>query len=228
MSVRRFSGRREGLIGLGVYALYLAVRALVYDDQGRTRADRNAARLVRLERRLGIDAEPGLQRRLLPRRRLVSTLNVAYITLNVGLTVGWLAHLFRRRDPAFFRFRGAVALATAGAQPAFLLFPTAPPRKLDHLTDTIAEAGLDLDSGLVSMLYCPIAAMPSIHVAYAVVTAAALRETSRSRALRLVAPAYPPVVALTVLATANHYVLDCVAGAFLGSSALWIARRATA
>ena len=59
-----------------------------------------------------------------------------------------------------------------GAQPFFLLLPTAPPRKLDHLVDTIAEvSGIDLDSGFVAKLYHPLAAMPSIHMTIAVVTA---------------------------------------------------------
>lgn len=221
----RFSGRREAALGLGVYALYLGVRALVYDEDGRRRADRNAARIVALERRLGLDLEPDLQRLLLPHRRLLAVLNTSYMTLNVGLTVGWLAHLYRRRDPRFFRFRTAAALATAGAQPVFLLFPTSPPRKLDHLIDTIAQAGLDLDSGPISKLYCPIAAMPSIHVAFAVVTGAAIGATASTPAARALAPAYAPGVAITVFATANHYVLDGIAGALLGAAALRLARR---
>ena len=100
---------------------------------------------------------------------------------NVGLSVGWLARLFFRRRPEFHRLRRAAVLTTLGAQPVFLLFPTAPPRTLDHFVDTIAEvSGFDLDSGLVAKLYDPIAAMPSIHVAYAVVTATGIAETSRS------------------------------------------------
>ncbi|HEX7084546.1 MAG TPA: phosphatase PAP2 family protein [Gaiellaceae bacterium] len=220
----RFSGRREVALGLGVYALYLGVRALVWTEDGRRRADRNAARIVEAERRLQLHVEPQLQRLLLPRRRLLTVLNIAYVTLNVGLTVGWLMRLYHRREPGFFRYRRAVALATAGAQPVYLLFPVAPPRKLDHLTDTIAEAGLDLDSGLISKLYCPIGAMPSIHVAYAVVVGEAIRKTG-PRWLRRLAPAYAPAVAVTVFATANHYFLDGIAGAALGGAALRLSRR---
>jgi hypothetical protein len=223
--VRRFAGRREVAIGLGVYSLYLLVRALVYDEDGRRRADRNSERIVELERRLGLDFEPRLQRLVLPQRRMLAVLNATYVTLNVGFTVGWLARLFRRRDPAFFRYRTALAVATATATPVYLLFPASPPRKLDHLTDTLAEAGLDLDTGFVSKLYCPIAAMPSIHVTYAVIVGAAVHRTARSRWLRAVAPAYAPAVAFTVFVTANHYVLDAVAGAALGAGALRLARR---
>jgi hypothetical protein len=223
---RPFSTRREVAIGLGVYALYLLVRRAVVNERGRVQAARNAGRIVALERRLGLDVEPRLQALLLPRRRLIAVLNVAYVTLNVGLTVGWLIRLFRRRDSAFHRLRRAAALATLGAQPVFLLFPVAPPRTLEHFVDTIEEvSGIDLDRGLIAQLYDPIAAMPSIHVAYAVVTATGIVETSDSPLARALAPAYPPLVAVVVFATANHYVLDAVAGGALAFAALRVARR---
>jgi hypothetical protein len=223
--MRPFSGRREAAIGLGIYGVYLLVRRAVVTDDGRRLAARNAERIVALERRLGMHVEPDLQGVLLPRRGLVAVLNVAYGTLNVGLTVGWLIRLFRRRNPEFHRLRRAAALATLGAQPVFLFFPVAPPRTLDHFVDTIADvSGVDLDVGLVAKLYDPIAAMPSIHVTYAVVTAAGIAETSGSAVARTLAPAYPPLVALVVFTTANHYVLDAIAGAALGLTALRLAR----
>ena len=222
----RFSGKREVAIGLGLYAAYLLVRAAVVNEPGRRRARRNAERIVALERRLGIHVEPELQRLVLPYTRVVHALNVGYGTLNFGLTIGYLMRLYFRRDTDFRQLRRAAALAFAGAQPAFLWFPTAPPRSLDHMVDTIAEVSrFDLDSGPIAKLYHPLAAMPSVHVAFAVVTAAAIRETSGSRLARGLAPGYPPLVALVVFVTANHYVLDAVAGAALGAASLRIARR---
>jgi PAP2 superfamily len=91
--------------------------------------------------------------------------------------------------------------------------------------DTVADvSGFDLDSGVVAQLYDPLAAMPSIHVAYAVVTAAGVVEASGSPALRALAPAYPQLVAAVVFATANHYVLDAVAGAAVAGVALRLAK----
>jgi hypothetical protein len=222
---RRFSGRREVAIGLGVYAVYLLVARRAFANEGRVRAAANAARVVALERRLGIHFEPELQRLALPHRRLVQILNGGYATLNVGLTVGWLMRLFFRRDPAFHRFRRAALVTILGAQPAFLWFPTAPPRSLEHMVDTIAELWrFDLDSGLISKLYHPLAAMPSIHVAFAVVTASAVSSTAPTLLVRLLAPWYAPGVTAVVFVTGNHYVLDAVAGAALGGAGLAIAR----
>jgi membrane-associated phospholipid phosphatase len=216
----RFSGRREVAIGLGAYALYLGVRHVKMRRGARERAARNAERIVALEERLGIHVEPTLQEAALRWRRPMAVVNVAYVTLNVGLTIGWLISLFRRRDPDFHRYRRAALLCTLGAQPVFLLFPVAPPRTLEGFVDTIAEvSGFDLD-GLVAEFYDPLAAMPSIHVAYAMVTAAGIAATARGPWARRLAPAYPPLVALVVIVTANHYVLDAVGGAVLGRLAL--------
>ena len=221
----RFSGRREVAIGLGVYAVYLLASRPKRGEAGRQRAARNAERVVALERRLGVHVEPHLQRLLLPRRRLLAVLNVAYVTLNVGLTVGWLLRLFRLRHPDFLRLRRAAVLTTLGAQPVFVLFPCAPPRTQEGFVDTIVEvSGVDLNEGLVAQLYDPLAAMPSIHLAYAVVTAFGLAGTSERPLVRVLAPGYPPAVALIVFATANHYVLDAVAGALLGAAGLRLAR----
>jgi hypothetical protein len=218
-----FSPRREVAIGLGTYAVYLAVRAAIVNDRGRRAALRNARRVVAAERRLGIHFEPHLQRASLPRRRALVAANLSYVTLNVGLTVGWLMLLYGRRDPRFHRLRRAWVIATLGAQPAHLLFPTAPPRGLEGFTDTIREAGIDLDSGWIARLYNPLAAMPSIHMAYAEITSAGIASTARSPLLRRAARVYPPAVALIVLATANHFLLDVVGGSLLGRASVALA-----
>lgn len=223
---RSFSPLREVAIGLGVYAVYLVVRRLALTGDGTERATANAERIVALERRLRIHVEPELQELVLPRRRFVAALNLGYGTLNVGATVVWLMRLYRRRDPRYHLYRNAAVAAVLVAQPFFLLFPVAPPRKLDHLVDTIAEvSGIDLDNGLIAQLYHPLAAMPSIHMTIAMVTADGIAKTSRRPWARRAARGYPAVVAAVVLLTANHYVLDVAAGSVLGRLALRIARR---
>jgi hypothetical protein len=66
--------------------------------------------------------------------------------------------------------------------------------------------------------------MPSIHVTIAVVTGTGVRETSSQPLVRSLARVYPAGVAAVVLLTANHYVLDAVAGAGLGRVVLRTAR----
>lgn len=222
--MRQFSLRREVAIGLGVYGLYLLVRRLVLRGDGRERARRNAERVVRVEERLGIHVEPTVQRALLRFPRLVHGLNVGYGLFNVSLTVGWLVFLYRRRDPAYHRVRRSAALTYVAVEPVFLLFPTAPPRVLEGFVDTISEvSGVDLEHPFLLRFYNPIAAMPSLHVAFAVLTGAAIAERSRSVLVKGAAYGYAPLVSLVVAGTGNHYVLDAVAGAALGAAAREVA-----
>jgi len=213
----RFSARRELTLGLAVYGLYLLVARLVLRRSGRARARANADRIVVLEERLGMKAEPKIQRALLRYPRLVHGLNVGYGLFNITLTVGWLVLRFRRRDDGYHRFRRMCLLAHVGAQPVFLLFPTAPPRVLDGFVDTLLDvSGLDLEHPFLLRFYNPVAAMPSLHVAFAVVTGAEIATRSDSLVVRTVARSYAPLVAAVVAGTGNHFVLDAVAGAALG------------
>jgi hypothetical protein len=213
------------LIGLGAYGLYLLARRLVVDEDGRRRAARNAERVTALERRLGLHVEPAFQRTLLEHRGFCHVLNAGYVSLNVLLTVGVPMRLWLRGDPRYRRLRRAVGISIVGATPVFVAFPCDPPRTLDGFEDTIKDiSGLDLDSGLVAQLYNPIAAFPSIHMAFAVVTAYGVYSTCESPALRAAAAAYPPAVAYTIFATANHFVLDALAGTALGLVALRVSR----
>lgn len=218
--MRVFSVRREVTLGLAAYVLYLLVGRLVLRREGRARARRNAERIASFEQRLGLDVEPAVQRALLRYPRLVHGLNVGYGLFNVTLTVGWLVLLFRRRDERFHRFRRTCLLTYVGAQPVFFLLPTAPPRVSDGFVDTLSEiSGLDLEHPLLVRFYNPVAAMPSLHVAFAVVTGAEIASRAGSPAARFAARAYAPLVATVVAGTGNHYVLDAVAGAALGATA---------
>jgi hypothetical protein len=221
----RFSVRRELTLALLVYGLYLLVARVVLRRDGRARARWNASRLVALEERLGIHVEPALQRAVLRFPRAVHGLNVGYAVFNFGLTACWGAYLFASRDPAFHHVRSAALLGHVGAQPVFLLFPTAPPRTQEGFVDTLAEvSGFDLEHPRLVRLYNPVAAMPSLHVTFAVITGLSIAERAQSRTVRAAAYGYPLVVSFVIAATGNHYVVDAAAGAALGVAARGAAR----
>jgi hypothetical protein len=218
------SGKREVVVGLGAYVTYLAVRRAVWTEDGRARADRNAGRLIALERRLGMLVEPRIQALALRAPRVVDVLNAGYAAGNVALSVGWLLRLFWRGDPAFGRERTAALIAFTAALPIFLVFPTAPPRTQDGFVDTLADRGIDLGHPWLVRLYNPIAAMPSHHVAFAVVTGEGLAARAGGRVGRTAWRGYAPLVAIVVLATGNHFLVDVGAGAVLGALARRLAR----
>ncbi len=214
----RTAGRQEVAYGLGAYAAYLAVRAAVWRTDGRGRAERNGERLLEAEKKLGLAIERRVQQQLDRFPRFQRVLSAGYAGFNVMASVGHLIWLWSRADPGFPRERRAAMGVFLGALPVFLFLPTVPPRMLDGFTDTLAAGGLNLDAPFLTRFYNPIAAMPSHHVAFAVVTSAALSERVRPGFPRLAARSYAPVVAFVVISTANHYVLDVLAGAVLGAA----------
>jgi len=213
------SGRREIAIGLGAYAAYLAVRRAVWTERGRARADRNAGRVLAFERRVGVAVEPRLQEAALRAPRVVDVLNAGYAAGNVALSVGWLLRLYRRGDPAFRPERRAAVVAFTAALPVFLAFPTAPPRTQAGFVDTLADRGIDLGHPWLVRLYNPIAAMPSHHVAFAVLTGTGLASRAGGSLARVAWSGYAPFVAIVVVVTGNHFVADVAAGTALGLAA---------
>lgn len=221
---RRCNSLREVALGLGAYALYLLVKRIVWTDRGRERARANAERVLAFEKSVGIDIESRVQRAALRVPGVVPALNVGYAAGNVALSVGWLLLLYRRRDVAFFHERRAALAAFAGALPLFAAFPAAPPRTLDEFVDTMNGDRFGLDHPLLLRFYNPIAAMPSHHVAFAVVTGLGLAQRATSGAGRVGWSLYPGAVALVVVATANHFVADVAGGAALGLLARGLTR----
>lgn len=224
MRVSRRAAFEAGL-GLGAYAAYLAVRRAVMTPEGRERARRNAWRLIRLERRLGLGVERRVQRVALRADGLAHLFHAGYAVANIGLSVAWLVTLYRRGDPRYARERRAALAVFLGALPVFVALPMAPPRtQKGYVVDTMAARGIDIEHKFLVRFYNPIAAMPSHHVAFAVVSGVGLASRARSPAARIAWSAYPALVATVVVATGNHYVLDVPAGAALGAAARALTR----
>jgi hypothetical protein len=96
-------------------------------------------------------------------------------------------------------------------------------------TDAIARmTGIVAAHGPGSELINLYAAIPSVHVCFAVLTGAAMARLTGSRAARVAWRAYPLIVALIVVATGNHYLTDVVLGALTAAVSMGLARRVTA
>jgi len=218
----RHSVRREAAVALTLYGLYELARGLVGAD--RAEADAHAHRLVALERSLHLFAESNLQRAAQTLPGLTSLLGVAYLTLHLAVTAGVLLWLHRHRPDGFPFVRTALLLASGLALIGFLVYPTAPPRLAGvGILDTVSGAHIDLNRGLVSTLYNPYAAVPSMHVGYALIVAAGLLRHGRHLLVRAIGALYPPFVVLVIVATGNHFFLDAAAGALVAGLAVALA-----
>ncbi|MFB7410635.1 phosphatase PAP2 family protein [Streptomyces sp. NPDC056202] len=204
-----------------VYAAYSGGRLLVRG--GEAQAVEHGLAILRLERLLGIDAEHPLNRLFTDVPALGIPADFAYASLHYLVTPAVLVWLFRRRPARYRAARTWLMLSTLLGLVGFTLLPTCPPRLLDPaygFTDTMAhfsaygwwggEASAPRGLGGLTNQY---AAMPSLHVGWALWCGVMLWRYGRTPVTRALGLAYPLVTTVVVMGTANHYLLDAVAGA---------------
>ncbi|MFI7098530.1 phosphatase PAP2 family protein [Streptomyces sp. NPDC050161] len=212
-----------------VYLAYTAGRLLARGDVHT--ATGNGTALLRAERALRLTPEPALNRLFTTTPALGVPAAFAYAALHYLVTPAVLVWLWRRRPDDYRTLRSGLLIATLIGLAGFTLFPTAPPRLLDAghgFTDSMAQyAGYGWWGGEASAprglggLTNQYAAMPSLHVGWALWCGAAVWRLAPSRVARTLAVAYPVAIALVVMGTANHYLLDVLAGiAVMGVGAL--------
>lgn len=181
----------------------------------------NARDVLSLERVLHLDVEEGVQRLALHFHPIVHVAGIYYRTLHQWAVIAMLAYLLARRADRYDRLRTVLVAATVLALAGFALYPLAPPRLLPDLgfVDTVRlpEARWAAPPAVGSwhfdrMATNQFAAMPSVHLAFAtwVLVAAWLTCGRRGRAAAIV---HLGLTSIAVVATANHWVLDGVAGA---------------
>nr|WP_231126336.1 phosphatase PAP2 family protein [Motilibacter aurantiacus] len=169
----------------------------------------NAHSLYAWERAVGLPDELALQKWLLDRPTLARTANTYYATVHFPFTGLVLAWLFLR-DRVQFRWARTVLVAvTAAALVLTFTVPLAPPRLMPDLgfTDVAAVLGPSVYAHSASGATNQLAAMPSLHVGWAVLVAVALVRAGHTR-WRWLWLVHPAVTWLVVVATANHYWAD--------------------
>ena len=213
------AGLREVVLLTCLWIGYSATRLVASNDL--VSARHRAADLLDLERLLHVDIEAWLNHAVAPVTQLAVPMAVWYASLHYLVTPAVLVFLFFRRRADYGQARTALAIGTAIGLVAYLLIPTAPPRLIsggsyfDVLARTAqygwwsthasAPAGLgDVSNEL--------AAMPSLHVGWAVWVAWALWRHVGFLG-RTVGSLYAFGTTVVVLATGNHWLLDAVAGA---------------
>ncbi len=214
--VREILARRDAVVQLavvvGAFAAYEAARHAM--EPNWAQAFVNARRIVSAEQVLGLAWEQSLQRAFLALPDLVHALNLFYFVGHFLFTAIFFLWLYHRSREGFKSFRNAFLVATAIAVVIHWLYPTAPPRLAGvGLEDTLLRlSGIDIGSQNTSALSNPVAAVPSLHAAYALGVGIGMIRFARSHLVRVAGAIYPPLVVLTIVVTGNHFVLDAVAG----------------
>ena len=187
-----------------------------------TEAFHHADGVWSFERAVHLPSERGVQRLLLHWEWLIHTANYLYATVHFPAMVVFLGYMFVRHRAHYLWIRRAIVIQTMLALVGHLVFPLAPPRMLGGtgMIDTAAVYGPAVygkpEEHSMSNQF---AAMPSLHVGWALAIAVGLIAAQRSRA-RWLWLLHPLVTLTVVVGTANHYWVDTIAGSLLLAVAL--------
>ncbi len=218
---------RELTFGLAGVLLYFGVRGLMSQSDGP--AVDNAEALVSFEKTFRFYWEPAWQGLIIDHQYLVTLANWAYIYLHWPVIAAVAVWLFLRHPTEYVVYRNAFLVSGAIGLLLFVLFPVAPPRLVElGLTDTItaqSKAYRVLQPPAFTNQY---AAFPSLHFGWNLLIGLAVYQNSRWRIVQGIGLALPAIMLFAIVSTANHFLIDALAGGTLCLAALALVRWSSA
>ena len=206
---------RQVLLFAGAYILYQVVRGLTGGNDV-ARASWNATKIIDLERTLHVFVEPRIEQWALNVHWLMDFATWFYLNGNLAITGGVLLWIYVRHNESFYFVRNMFMIAMLIALVGYSLYPTAPPRLMPEwgFTDIVQQVtGVTAEHGSAKAFLNLYAAVPSMHVCFALMTGVSVVRLSGHRLVRVLWSLYPLFVAFVVISTANHYLTDAVLGA---------------
>ncbi len=191
-----------------LWVAYSVVRGITAGDLAA--ATENARAIIDLQQVFGLPSEGALQNALLDQTWLLRGANLYYLGVHFPVTVGFLVWAWRNHRSKFGRVRNALIATTSAGLVIHVIYPLKPPRMMAGFVDTAAVLGPDPYELGISGGANQLAAMPSLHVGWALLIAIGAIWIGTSNA-RWMALAHPVVTLAVVVLTANHYWADAIA-----------------
>jgi PAP2 superfamily len=206
------------LIWFGFLAVYQVARG--YADHSRAKAFANGEMIVRLELHVTHRLYELTFEQFVDQRAWLAKM-VSWTYWNSEFTVLGLAllYVYFRRNPQFTRFRNSVLLANVLGLIGYVFMPMAPPRLLN-----LGFVNTHRD-GLVQLAANPYAAMPSLHAGDSLIVGVTLFVLCRHWWAKVFWAVWPAWVWFAVMATGNHFWVDCVAGVVVALVAMAVVYR---
>ena len=214
---------RQLSIWFGFYFAYLGARSLA--DRNPAQAFWNGWRVLSFENRTTHHiVESTTQQLVASSHALLTAATWTYWNSEftvVGLALLWV---YLRHNESFVRFRNTVLLANVIGLVGYVVWPTAPP----WMFTTYFQDGVNHSNGVLAALANPYAAMPSLHAADALIVGYTLVSLTRRWWAKVLWALWPAWVWFCVMATANHFLLDVLAGIAVGVVSIWAVRKLAA
>ncbi len=208
----------QAALVLLLVVVYFSVRGLSVGSTADALA--NARDVVALEEHLHIDFEESLQTPAARSETVVTVANWVYIWGHWPIIIVTMLWLMRRHSDVFRRLRDAMMLSGAVGMVIYATYPVAPPRLAGlGMIDTVTEKSQSYRVLQPPAFVNQYAAMPSLHAGWDLLIGISIVTAASTLALRIIGYAMPVLMAVAVVLTANHYVLDVIAGVALALAA---------
>jgi membrane-associated phospholipid phosphatase len=207
---------RQLAIWFGFLGVYQVVRGLGGGDRALALA--HGESVIHAEERIGDLFELTVQGLAATSGFLEFTVSWTYWLSEFAVLGVALLWVYLRRHEHFCRLRNWVLLANTVGLIGYLAYPTAPPRmfRADGFADTLAKyASLNHGSSVIEFASNQYAAMPSLHAADALIIGLTLAAIARHWWAKVLWMLWPAWVCFSLIATGNHFWLDCAAGALV-------------
>ncbi len=218
---------RQLMMFVLAYSGYELVRGLVSTSGQRPFSD--AMRIIELERGLHVFAEPQIQSWTTAHAHwLLELADWTYLNAHFVLTAAALLFIYLRRNDSFYFVRNMFMVAMLIALIGYCVYPTAPPRLMPQwgFSDSVRQfTGVNAERGPVGLLLNPYAAVPSMHMCFALMIALPMSRLVHSRVARLLWRVYPLFIVFVVVVTGNHYFTDVVLGALTAAVSAALAKQ---
>ncbi len=217
---------RQVALFAAAYWGYRLVRGQV--DGKAVESFQHARDLISVERATHLFVEPAIQAWATGLPWLIDIASWLYVNAQATVTMGTLIFVYLFHNRSFYFLRNMLMVSMGMALISYALFPTAPPRFFPEwgFIDSVSSfTGIPQDSVAVNALFNPFAAVPSMHVAFALMLGWTLVRLVEHRAFRVAWALYPFVITFAVVATGNHFVVDAILGALVAAASAVAAGR---
>ena len=219
---------RQLALFAAAYGLYEVVRGLVDDGSG-YKPFGDATKIINLERVLHVFIEPSVQAWASSVHWVMDVADWTYLNAHYFVTIAALVFIYLLRNDSFYFVRNMFMIAMAIALVGYAVYPTAPPRLMPEwgFTDSIAQfMGVPhVEDGPGKAFLNFYAAVPSMHVCFAVMIAVPMVRLVKSWPAKILWGLYPLLIVFVVIATGNHYLTDVVLGALTAGAAALLAKQ---
>jgi len=213
----------EAVLLVGAMLVYWLLRGAVPERIAESFSRAN--NIIRLEERLGIFVEPRWQESIIDNLAFVKIANWIYLWAHLPVLIIGGVWVYLRNRQRYRVYRNALLISAFIGLLFYAFFPVAPPRLLPEwgFVDTVVllnPENYNLQPGFLVNHY---AAVPSLHVGWALLVGVALFNVDHRVPVRVFAVLLPLAMFFSVVLTANHFIFDIIVGAVIVLAAIAVA-----